>query len=190
MLCSLRQRPGREERFEELYRGSDDHRRVPVLGRQGCLDRRIGVVQVGVVLHDLVRAYGRTEHVRVLLDDARVGDDVDYPVLPVFGRVLQREGHAGEGLAASRRDREREEPRGQGSRRAAVGQHGPPGPVHHGGGDGPGVSGQPFHVRVKTRQEFRDGKVPPPECRFATVHVRFGIQEVRVHETGEEHPYP
>ena len=51
------------------------------------------------------------KNLRVLLDDAGEGDDVDDPFQAVSVSMIQRKGHRGQGLPTSCRDRQGEEAR-------------------------------------------------------------------------------
>jgi hypothetical protein len=120
-------RPVAEETLEELYGGSDDHRRVPILGRQtapfgGGIELFAVLSFVGrcavMLQHD--RRAGRlgfedvAVHLRRLLGDADVGDGHDHALQAVLQAVLQgvfeREAHDRASLAAPDRHAQAEQP--------------------------------------------------------------------------------
>src|SRR5574341_876487 len=85
----------RKERLEELYRCRDNNGRVPVLAGEAGPWRLFGLVsdvQNGVMFDDRFTEYA-TKLIRRLLDDARVGDNVEHPASAVLHRVVQGEGH-------------------------------------------------------------------------------------------------
>jgi hypothetical protein len=98
MLCSFRHLVWAvgEQRLEELHSCGHHHGCIPVLHRQLQLLARLGlalrvVYEGAVVLEHGVVAERVPKNLGILLDDARVGDDVDDPVQTVSDHVLERE---------------------------------------------------------------------------------------------------
>ena len=108
------------ERFKELHRCGDNHRRVPVLAGQAlkeigpaCLFLLIQA-DAAVVLHHIVLPQNGSKNFRILLNDGGIGNYVDDPVQPVLHRMLQGEGKGGHRFPSSGGNREGIHPPGLG----------------------------------------------------------------------------
>ena len=96
------------ERFEELYRCGDDDGHIPVFRGPGheqgflLIGTVVRVIEfVGVVLQYILSANGLSEDVRSLVNNGRIGNDVNDPGEIVFDGVLQRKGEGCNGLPAA-----------------------------------------------------------------------------------------
>ena len=106
-----RPRAARKKRVEELHLRREDHRRIPALRQEPPPIRPLAFPAFavfrqhgGMVLQDrLIPIEYIADLLGVLLDDRRVGDHDDDPLLPMKLCMAQREPHGGKRLAAARR---------------------------------------------------------------------------------------
>ena len=187
-------RPVGEEAFEELDRRGDDDGRIPVLHGEAELVSPLAfgdalLVEGAMVFEDefaVLVPQGRPELGRGLLDDAGKGDDVDDALEPVLERMLQGEGERGEGLAAPRGHRQREDPRLARGTLARMAQDAAAQGIHR-GPLRPG--GKPIQMIVQSRLQSIEGRMAAAR-RHGTRESRvigLGIEIVGVDKRGEQH---
>ncbi len=126
-----------------------------------------------------------TEHVGGLLNDAGVGNGVDDPLLAMAHGVIQRKSQARQRFAATGGHREAEDTRRQIGLGSTLRQYL--------GADavdrrfrltkGSQIRAQLIHERAKIAFTLA-------RLGLATVHVRLGIQKIRIHQRGKHHPDP
>ena len=175
--------------FKQLHRRGHHHRHVPVLRGQSpaCFLRRRAVREVeghiGVVLQHVAVAQNIPEYLGVLLDDGGIGNNVDHPPHPVGHDVAQGKGQGCHSLPAT------------GGNRQGVYALGLVAGLQAGVQNFAAQAVQ-FRFRILP---WRDMGFQPGQKRFhiivpapapVSVHECFGIQKVRVHQAGIEHPCP
>ena len=177
-----------EQGFKKLHVCGHDDRRVPVFRRQphpfgkGCPLGVRAAVHTRVVLEHVLRAQNLAEFVRRLFDDAGVRNDINDPLLSVATRMLQRERQRRKGLAAAGRDGQCEQAGCLSGGCAALGQNFMPPAADFACGRIE-ICQRPLEPRLQRIQIVElsaHGRVGR--------HERFGIQKIRVDQTGIEHP--
>ena len=178
-----------EQRFEKLHRRGQDNRRVPVFRRKIAPAVHLAQVaafvhrifHVGVVRNDVLRTEDIFENLLRLLNNARVGNDINDAPRAVVQRMTEGKGHGADRLAAACGDCQRIK-----SLRLL-----------------PRLHKLPQDLRTSLIQRFagippfRSILLQPPhqnrQCFAAfsvhgtILHEAFRIQPVRVHEAGIEH---
>ena len=176
--------------FKELHSGGHNHRRVPVFGgkARAALFAVHLLVRIenraAVVLDDVVLPQYAPKDEGVLLDDGGVGDHVDDAPHAVLQGVPQREGQRSNGLAAARGHGQRVDSPWVGARLRAALQN-------------PAAQAVQFALgRVKARNvplqpfpEFGQGIISSA-LNLPAGHELLGVQVVRIHQAGIEHPRP
>ena len=186
-----------EKTLEELHRGGDDDRRVPVLRRalqpgeavrlRPLLRFRAFPVHAGMVLqHVVLRAQGAAEHVDGLFDDRGEGHHIDHAPQPMPARMLQREGERGQRLAAAGGHGEGEEARCQRGLRPRMLQHPLPQRVDIGRSRRrQGCQGR-FESLAEHVQRAMAAAVRGPAPGPGKEGLR--RQEIGIHQAREQHP--
>ena len=180
---------GGEEGFEELHVGGDDERRVPVFAGEARGAGFVGGIAFGlaVVFDDAFaaqRGEDIAEDVGGLLDDAGVGNGVDDAPFAVGEGVIQREAQAREGFTAAGGDGEGVQARRGCGLAAALAQDVGANPAHR------RVGGKAGHVGVVGTVHFGEGREAAAGVGFAGVHEGFGVEEVGIDESREQHAQP
>ena len=176
--------------FKELHRRGHDHRRIPVLAGQAlaalfttCL--LIGIENcAAVVLEDVVLPEDVPEYEGVLFDDGGVGNHIDDAPHVVPQGVPQRKGQRGQGLAAAR---------GHGQRVDAL----LPRPGLRAVLQDPAAQAvqrtlgwiKALDVPLQSIPEHRQ-RIAAAALHHPAGHEFLGVQIVRIHQTGVEHPRP
>ena len=181
------------ERLEELHRRRHHDGGVPVFAGQHLAVLGGGqvvllnslVLGVGEVGQNIFCAQQTREDGGGLVDDGHIRDDVDDPLHPLGGGVLQRKGEGGEGLAAAGGYGEGVEPLR--AVRAFLETDAEDGVALD--ADGRGRLGPEIALRLCQDDVPQRGDVraAAPGCGPA-VHEGLGVDEVGVHEAGVEHP--
>ena len=119
---------GGEQGLEQLHVGGDDQRCIPVFASEAAAGSFIFVGRIGLAVmldqHLVAQRFKHVaKHICGLFNDAGVGDGVDHAALAMGLRVIQGKRQTGQGFAASRGHREREEPGGQRGLVAALAQN-------------------------------------------------------------------
>ena len=180
---------GGVEGFKELYGGRDDDGCIPVfagkalaegIGRFGI---RIGQIHLTVMLHHVLIAQNIPKDLRVLVDDAGVGDDVDDALHLMLHCMAERKGKRRNRFAAARGDGQAV----QALRIFAATQAAPQHFVAQRAEVGLGLF-QPFgNVRLQLFQQRGHGIADAARLFFLAERA-LRIQKISIHQTGEQHP--
>ena len=176
------------EGFKELHRRGHHHGHVPVLRGLGQADRfwsGLGVDfigGVGVVLQHVLRPKDGSELLGGLLDDGGVGDHIDDPPQSPGPSLGQGEGQRGHRLSAPGGD-------GEGKQAGGLGFAHPDTLLQNGAAAGVQLSlrGKPagdMALEPLPKVIQRSGVLRPG----GAVHKGLGVQEIRVRQTGKQHP--
>ena len=178
------------ERFKELHRRGDDDRSVPVFSGQSFpVKGRIGLVSIhlvvcaGVMLDDIFFSQHFPENFGGLVDDGGIGDHINHPVLVGGLGMGQGEGQRGDCFAAPGRNCQGVEPAGSGLPGVETLLQDFTALLIEGcGGILPGGN-----VLLQALEQNRNGIVSAPGGGAAQ-HKGFGVQKIRVHQAGVQHP--
>ena len=180
---------GGVEGFKELHGGRDDDGCIPVfagkalaegIGRFGI---RIGQIHLTVMLHHVLITQNIPKDLRVLVDDAGVGNDVDDALHLMLHCMAERKGKRRNRFAAARGDGQAV----QALRIFAATQAAPQHFVAQLAEVGLGFF-QPFgNVRLQLFQQRGHGIADAARLFFLAERA-LRIQKISIHQTGKQHP--